>query len=93
MARMIGKFQWHRGCPYECCKFTVNKDSVRRTEERAWRTEAETEMAHPFECCSSAATCNNCTPIDYSDYWHGFAEDLDAIDGVTTNLERLPFEP
>jgi hypothetical protein len=68
---------------------------VVQAEEKQWQGEAYEEMHDPDHAnvlCHNMKTgmagCNQCYPDD--DWWaNGFAEDLDDIEGVTTNMKRL----
>lgn len=99
MARMIGKSEWHTQCPYGCCRGIICKDTVRKREERDWRKDLDDELedvAREVEfderhargiCKNNDGTygCDRC----YDSTGPAYAEDLDEINGVTTNMRRL----
>jgi hypothetical protein len=97
MAKMIGKvrYLYYPQCRFGCCKTEVSKKHVLRDEEAQWRQEAFDEMddpAHESGMCSDPVTgqvgCNYCDP-EWAWLPNGFAEDLEDIEGVTTNMKTL----
>lgn len=44
MARMIGATQWHKECPYSCCRSMIPRGTAKTQEKVAWKKEAEQEM-------------------------------------------------
>lgn len=45
MARMIGAAQWHKECPYSCCRSMIPRGTAKAQEKVAWKKEAEQEMS------------------------------------------------
>jgi hypothetical protein len=90
MAKMIGKMQrsFYPQCKFGCCGIEVRRSHVKNEEERQWKSEAEEEIVHGDYC--GDCNCPECGwDNDYGWLPNGFAEDLDDIEGVTTNMKRL----
>lgn len=96
MARMIGNTRVHPPCRQGCCDNRMSKDRATRIETKLWQKEAFEEIedpAHEHGMCSDPKTgmggCEWCYGGDYDWLPNGFAEDLDDIEGVTTNMKRI----
>lgn len=44
MARMIGAAQWHKECPYKCCRSMIPRGTAKQREKEAWHKEVEKEL-------------------------------------------------
>lgn len=95
MARMIGSAQWHQECPYSCCRSMIPKSTAKAQEKVQWTKEAEDELyderdeKHARGLCFDPKAkmygCDYCYNGD--DYYD--ASELDGIEGVWTDTERL----
>lgn len=95
MARMIGAAQWHKECPYSCCRSMIHKSTAKAQEKVQWTKEAEDELyderdeKHARGLCfdpkSKMYGCDYC--YDNTDYYD--ASELDGVPGVWTDAERL----
>lgn len=99
MARMIGKKQVKSWCGYGCCTTEKTKTSVLHDETELWQKDLEAELEdvareeefferHGIGICKNPKGgygCDRC----YNSANPVYAEDLDGIEGVTSNLERL----
>lgn len=45
MVRMIGTAQWHKECPYSCCRSMIPRSTVKAQEKRAVKKEIEQELS------------------------------------------------
>jgi hypothetical protein len=65
-------------------------------EDRQWKTEAAAELAFNGDPAHERGICHNPKTGGYGCQWCYddtdifYAEDLDGIKGVSTNMERLP---
>jgi hypothetical protein len=98
MAKMYGKLRVYPECRYGCCIYEQDKEKSKRLETELWNKDYEDELidierdeefleAHAIGICKNPKGgygCDRC--YDDSD---GSPEDLDRIEGVTTNMERL----
>lgn len=99
MARMIGNTRVHQPCKYGCCDNRMSKDSATRIETKLWQKDLHDELEdvareeefferHAIGICKNndgSYGCDRC----YNSANPVYAEDLDDIEGVTSNLERL----
>lgn len=88
MAKMIGKMQrsFYPQCKFGCCGIKVRRSHVKNEEERQWKAEASEELAHGWFC--GDYFCPECGGDTEWDFDANGAEDLDDIEGVTTNMKR-----
>ncbi|UDL16606.1 hypothetical protein SEA_ATUIN_212 [Arthrobacter phage Atuin] len=92
MARMIGNTRVHQQCRYGCCGNRMSKPKATRLETELWQKDFYEEVSdYPHEnvLCTDKSGMLGCPMCYPDDYDANGAEDLDDIEGVTTNMQRI----